>query len=102
MFRRTKAVIIKIDDFREEKENKVADLMDKIGKNEAYIKIKNEGADKLVALGIQTGITLAESQSNQDITISQETIDRISDKGGDKLVGIWDSVMSWVKKLLRK
>ena len=48
-----------VDACREEKENEFADLMNKIGQNEAFKKAENEGADKLVALGIQAGITFA-------------------------------------------
>lgn len=92
----------KVDDKREALENKAADLMDKIGKNETYIKYKNEGADKLVALGLQAGIAVAESQTGEDITIEQATIDKISDKGGDVVVNVWDRIMGFIKKQLRK
>lgn len=101
-FDRFKKEVKKVDDRREAFENKAADLMDKIGKNEAYVKYKNKGADKLVALGIEAGIALAESQTGEDITISQDTIDKVADKGGDGVVKIWDKFMSLIKKQLRK
>ena len=102
IFKKAKDEIKEIDAKREALENKTADLMDKIGKNETFIKYKNEGADKLVALGIQAGIAFAESQTGQDINISDETINKIADKGGDGLVKIWDKLISLVKKQLRK
>lgn len=94
--------IMAIHDWREDREDKVVAIMDTIGKNEAWIKMKNEGADELVALGIQAGIAMAEGQSGQDITIPQESIDKIADKGGDKLVGVFDKIVGAFKKLLKR
>jgi len=91
-----------VDACREEKENEFADLMDKIGQNEAFKKAENEGADKLVALGIQAGITFASAQTGQEIPISQEVINKIADKGGDKLVGVVNAFANLFEKQLRK
>jgi len=100
--KKAKEDVKNIHDKREAFENRAADKMDEIGKNETYIKLKNKGADELVEKGIELGIAIAESQSGNDIPISQETIDKIADKGGDGLVKIWDTVIGWFKKQLRK
>lgn len=101
-FDRFKNKVKNIDDEREALENKAADLMDKIGKNETFIKYENEGADKLVELGIKAGIAIASSQTGSPITVEEETIDRIADKGGDIVVGLLGKVFGWIKKQLRK
>ena len=91
-----------IDTQREELENKVADDMDKLGKNETYIKLKNEGADKLVAMGIQLGVSIASAQTGSPIIVEQKTMDNIADKGGDVVVSLWDKFISFLKWQLRK
>ena len=94
--------IVTIDLKREELENKAAAILEKISKNKTFTKLENEGADKLVAMGIEAGIALAESAVKQDIPVDQTVIDNIADKGGDGLVHFIKNVTKEIVKQLRK
>lgn len=92
----------KIDDEREHFENRVADILQSISANSTFTKLENEGADELVALGIQAGIALAESATKQNIPVDTTTIDNIADKCSDKLVDFLKKITKLVCVQLRK
>lgn len=92
----------KAHDRREDLENKAATLLENISKNETFTKLENLGADKLVAMGIEAGIALAESAAKQDIPVDQNVINNVADKGGDGLVHFIKNITKAVVKQLRK
>lgn len=94
--------IKKINEFRAKKRNELADLLDKIGANPTYVKLKNQGADELVEYGIKMGIKFAESQYGKSVPFDETAIEGFADKGGDILVGFWDKFWGIIKKILRR
>lgn len=100
--KKVKTDVTAIDNEREDLENKAANAMDTIRQNPTFIKLENQGADELVALGIQAGIALAESASHTDIPVSQDAINKVADKGGDILVKFVNKIIGLIINQLRK
>ena len=93
---------ISLDNKREINEDKLVELMNKLAKNNQYVKFKNKGADALIEAGLKAGIALVESQFDTEINIPEETIDKIADKGGDVFVKVFDKLITRLKKFLNK
>lgn len=88
-------------EWREDKEDSLANIIEKVKSNEAYQKAKQENADKLVGLGFDACKAFALSQGIV-IPIPQEIEEQAEDKGGDILCEATSNASGWFIKQLRK